>query len=450
MTTLNGPAGKLVAHSKGAPETIVASCSRWRVRGELRAIDDADRQEIFDAAAAMAERALRVLAIARKPDAARATAESDMEFLGLVGLMDPPRAEAAEAIRICKDAGIKPIMITGDHPQTGAAIAREIGLLTTGRVITGPELHALSDEALAADIATIEVYARVSPEQKIRVVDAWQRRGAVVAMTGDGINDAPALKKADIGIAMGVSGTDVSREAADMTLTDDNFASIVNAMAEGRRVFNNIKKFLTYLLSANIGEIGLIAGATLAGLPLPLTAVQILYVNLATDGLPALALAVDPADANAMRVPPRDPRRSIFTAPVVALILLGGFWSMTVNLAVFSIALNTGRPLDEAMAITFITLVLVELCKVYTLRSERETVAKSPFVNRWLNGAIAWEICLLLVICYVPTLNTAFTTFPLSMADWLLVVGSAFTVVPVLELGKFWLRRRPIGLQGAA
>ncbi len=228
-----------------------------------------------------------------------------MVFLGLVGLMDPPRPEAADAISVCKAAGIKPIMITGDHPQTGAAIAREIGLLTSGCVVTGPELNALSDAALEDEIETIEVYARVSPEQKIRVVNAWQQRGAVVAMTGDGINDAPALKKADIGIAMGLTGTDVSREAADMTLTDDNFASIVSAIGEGRRVFGNIKKFLMFLLSANIGEIGLIAMTALAGLPLPLTAVQILFINLATDGLPALALAADPAEpgtCNGLRI----------------------------------------------------------------------------------------------------------------------------------------------------
>ncbi len=243
----------------------------------------------------MASDALRVLAIASKPNATLENAQAGMTFLGLVGMIDPPRPEAKNAIAVCEQAGIRPVMITGDHPVTAQAVARELGLLKTGRVVTGAELEEMKDEQLQREVETIDVYARVSPAHKLRVVTALQANGHIVAMTGDGVNDAPALKKADIGIAMGITGTDVTKEAADMTLTDDNFASIVAAVEEGRGVFGNIKKYLMYLLSSNIGEIGLMAGSALLGLPLPLTAVQILYVNLATDGLPALALAVDPA-----------------------------------------------------------------------------------------------------------------------------------------------------------
>ena len=236
-----------------------------------------------------------------------------MTFLGLLGMIDPPRSEAIAAIQKCEAAGIKVVMITGDHPLTARAVAGELGLLKANRVVTGKELDALSDEQLAIDVEQIDVYARVSPAHKLRVVTAVQKRGRVVAMTGDGVNDAPALKKADIGIAMGITGTDVSKEAAAMILTDDNFASIVAAVEEGRGIVGNIKKYLMFLLSSNIGEIGLMTGTSLLGLPLPLTAVQILYVNLATDGLPALALAVDPPEDDLMLRPPRNPRTGIFT-----------------------------------------------------------------------------------------------------------------------------------------
>ncbi len=228
----------------------------------------------------------------------------------------------------------------------------------------------------------------MSPAHKLRVVTAWQKRGHIVAMTGDGVNDAPALKKADIGIAMGITGTDVTREAAAMTLTDDNFASIVAAVEEGRGIFGNIKKYLMYLLSSNVGEIGLMAGAALAGLPLPLSAVQILYVNLATDGLPALALAVDPPDPDIMRWKPRNPRVGIFTRPVVALMAVGGIWSALVNLGLFAWALQSGRSTSEAMTMTFVSLVVIQFFKAYNFRSDRQSVLVRPFANMWLNLAV--------------------------------------------------------------
>jgi Ca2+-transporting ATPase len=453
MTTLHRVDGRTVAYSKGAAEVIVAGCERALTRdGDALTeapLDAAMRERIEQAAAALAQQALRVLAVAEKQDADKDGAEQGMVFLGLAGMIDPPREEARTAIADCEHAGIRPIMITGDHPDTAAAIARELDILRGGRVVTGRELDTMSGADLQAAIDDIEVYARVSPEHKLRVVTAWQAHGHVCAMTGDGVNDAPALKRADIGVAMGITGTDVSREAADMTLTDDNFASIVGAVEEGRGIFSNIKKYLMYLLSSNIGEIGLMAVATLAGLPLPLSAVQILYVNLATDGLPALALAVDPPDEDLMRRPPRDPKVGIFTIPVILLMLVGGIWSTFVNVSLFVYALGRGeaRGMDGdgtlmyAMTMTFLSLVLIQFFKAYNFRSDRESVMHRPFANKWLNIAIGWELMLLSLILYVPMLSDAFGTYSLPLLDWLLVIFAAATIVPVLE-GTKWLVRR--------
>ena len=442
MTTLHDAgADTLVAYSKGAVEVMLPDCVAWMREGRPAPLDREARDLILRFERDMASSGLRVLAIARKLRASVTDAEDGMTLLGVVGMMDPPRAEAKAAVQTCWDAGITPVMITGDHPLTATAVGTEIGLLNGRRVVSGRELSAMSDADLMRDVGQIGVYARVSPADKLRVISAWQTRGDVVAMTGDGVNDAPALKKADVGIAMGITGTDVSKEAAAVTLLDDNFATIVAAVEEGRIVFGNIRKYLSFLLSCNIGEILLMAGAAFAGMPLPLTAVQILYVNLATDGLPALALAVDPPEADLMRRKPRDPRKGVFTRPLVMLLLAGGIWTAAANLALFTWALNSGRPLAEAMSMTFVLLVLIQFFNAYNFRSDRFSILRRPFANRWLNTAVAWEMVLLVLIIYTPFLRGPFGTFPLTAADWAIATGAAFTVVPVLEAVK-WLARR--------
>lgn len=441
-----------IAFSKGAAEIILDACDRIQTLDGEHPLDTTRRQAVEAAGHQMATQALRVLAIARKPlreDPGPADPEHDMVFLGLVGMMDPPRKAARQSIADCQRAGIRPVMITGDHPETARAIARELGILDQGALMVGRELDDLTQPELEARIKDIQVFARVSPEHKLRVVQAWQQRGHVCAMTGDGVNDAPALKRADIGVAMGITGTDVSREAADMTLTDDNFASIVGAVEEGRGIFANIRKYLMYLLSSNLGEIGLIAGAAIAGMPLPLSAVQILYVNLASDGLPALALALDPPDQDLMDKPPRDPRHGLFTRPVIFLMLLGALWSMGINLWLFStqlaqanaLGLDAETGLARAMTMTFVSLVLLEFFKAFCFRSERVSLWQRPFANRWLNLAVLWEFGLLMAVIYLPLVSGAFGSYPLAASDWPWVLGTALSIIPVLEFGK-WVNRR--------
>ena len=441
MTTLHSASAGVVAYSKGAADEVLASCTRQWLSGKEVPLTQQGCDQIRKIEQRMAADGLRVLAIARKSGATLEDAESDMTLLGLVAMMDPPRAEARAAVETCAVAGIRPVMITGDHPLTARTIAIELGLLKDRRVVTGRELEMMTDDDLGQTVTEIGVYARVSPADKLRVVDAWQSRGEVVAMTGDGVNDAPALKKADVGIAMGIAGTDVSKEAAGMTLLDDNFATIVAAVEEGRVVFGNIKKYLMYLLSCNVGEIIILAGSVIAGLPLPLSAVQILYVNLATDGLPALALAVDPPERDLMQRKPRDPRIGIFTRPVVAILLTAGLWSALVNMSLFAWLLYAGRPLAEVMAMIFVLLVLIQFFNAYNCRSDRISVFHRPFKNRWLNAAVAWELLLLAAIVYVPFFQRAFGTFSLTFADWVTTGVLAFSIVPVLELMKWMVRR---------
>jgi Ca2+-transporting ATPase len=448
MTTIHKtPQGK-VAYSKGAVEVILDCCSYIYADGEERQLNDEDKADILSVTQTMAADALRVLSMAYKRlannPAVTEAVEQDMVFVGLVGMIDPPREEVKEAIRLCDQAGIKSVMITGDHKLTAVAIAKELGLLKEGVALTGAEVDNMSDEEFQEGAEKIEVYARVSPAHKLRVVEALAKKGHVVAMTGDGVNDAPALKKADIGVAMGITGTDVTKEAADMVLTDDNFASIVAAVEEGRGIFGNIKKYLTYLLSCNVGEIMLMATAILfgplLGLPagtIPLIAIQILYVNLATDGLPAIALSIDPPDLDIMEQKPRLRGQTIFTGFVLRYLAGAGIWTALVSLAVFLWALNSGRSFIEAQSMCFVTLILVQFFNAFNCRSLEYSLFKiGVATNKWLLLAIAWECVLLGFVIYLPILQGPFHTYALTLADWAVALFSASTIFIIAELYK--------------
>ena len=436
MVTVHRDGDKLLTIVKGAPEVILPACDSILTHAGGVALGPAAAAKLMSRVDSLGAEALRVLAFAVKQGDADLDAASGLSFLGLAGMIDPPREEAGQAVRRCIEAGIRPVMVTGDHPLTASAIARELGILRNGAVMTGADLEGLDERAFGRLAGSVEVFARVSPEHKLRIVESLQASGEVVAMTGDGVNDAPALKKADIGISMGIAGTDVSREASAMTLLDDNFSSIVAAVEEGRVIFDNIGKYLTYLLSSNIGELGLMAGATLLGLPLPLSAVQILYVNLATDGLPALALAVDPPEPGIMRRRPNAPGQGIFSRRVVALMLAGGIWSTVVNLVLFIWAGSSGRSLREAMTMTFVSLVLIQFFKAFSFRTIRCSILSHPMENRWLNLAVFWELCVLVAIVMVPAIGNVIGTFPLTISDWLIAATSSMTVIPVIEAAK--------------
>ncbi len=442
MITLHQYGDTVKAIIKGAPEVLLEDCTTVLIGHDLHSLDKNMKAELLTQADALGKKALRVLAIAVNPLPSLNACSKETTFLGLVGMIDPPRSEAAEAVHKCIAAGIRPVMISGDHPLTAEAISRELGILRDGKVVTGAMLQIMSDEEFSHQAGSISVFARVSPQHKLRIVEAFQKNGEVVAMTGDGVNDAPALKKADIGISMGITGTDVSKEASAMMLTDDNFASIIAAVEEGRGIYDNIKKYLTYLLSSNFGELGLMTFATFMGLPLPLSAVQLLYVNLATDGLPALALAVDPAEPGIMQRRPTDPKKGIFTPTVLALIFTGGIWSTLVNIILFQYSIATGRSLQEAMTMTFVSLVLIQFFKAYNFRSETKSIFNRPFANRWLNLAIGWELVMLAAIIYIPVLRNMFGTFLLTPQDMLIVISAAASVLPVIELLKWFVRKK--------
>jgi Ca2+-transporting ATPase len=453
MTTVHrGPDGSIVAFVKGAPEGILERCVAWELGGQATALTAESRRHVLEVGDRLAGEALRVLGLAFRrldgvPDpAASGRVETDLTFLGLVGMIDPPREEARAAIGSCWQAGIQTVMVTGDHKLTAAAVARELGLLSDGRdergVLDGRDLERLSEEDLAKGVDRVAVYARVSPEHKLKIVNAWKRRGHVVAMTGDGVNDAPALKRADIGVAMGITGTDVTKEACDMLLTDDNFASIVAAVEEGRVIYDNIKKYLTFLLSCNVAEILLLGMAGFIGWPLPLVALQILWVNLTTDGLPALALGVEPGEPDLMQRPPRRAGDAFF-GPAVVTALSALSLTIFVGLApVFYVYWQT-EGIPKAQTMTFVTLILFELFFAHSCRSLRFTVLQlGPFGNRWLWLATLGSAAMTLVVLYVPSWARAFHLVPLRWQDWavaLSVSGAGFVVV---ETGKWMAARR--------
>jgi len=448
MTTIHQTPHSQIAFMKGAPE-VVLEASRYIYKyGEEETLTGEERGRVLDNGQEMARDALRVLGVAyrRLPDLEKwdESMEREMVFIGLVGMIDPPREEVKEAIKKCERAGIKTVMITGDHQLTAEAIAAELGLIKGGEVLGGLQLEQLDQGEFEEIVEKVDIYARVSPAHKLKIVKALQKRDHVVAMTGDGVNDAPALKQADIGIAMGITGTDVTKEAADMVLTDDNFASIEAAVEEGRGIYGNIKKYLIYLLSCNLGEILLMAVAILFGplfgLPpgtIPLIAIQILYVNLATDGLPAIALSVDPPEADIMNRHPRPRKETIFTPSVLRYLVGTGVWTAFVSLAVFTWAIHAGRGFTEAQSLCFVTLILVQFFNAFNCRSERYSLFQiGIFANKWLWLAILWECIILTLLLYVPFLQRAFRTFPFSGEDWLIAAASASTIFILAELYK--------------
>ena len=457
--------GRRVFVSKGAPDLLLVRCTRERRGGEERSLSEARRAEILAGIERIADQALRPLGLAYRvveeetPGTWGPEHERDLVWLGAVGMIDPPRPEAAPAVAAARSAGIRTLMITGDHPKTAAAIAAELGLAPTGSpVLTGRELEALDAPALRAATARTSVYARVSPEHKLRIVLALQAEGAIVAMTGDGVNDAPALKKADIGVAMGISGTDVSKGAADMVLMDDNFATIVAAVEEGRSIYENIQRFLRYLLSSNAGEVlVMFLGVVLAGplglrlpgegaLVVPLLPAMILWMNLLTDALPALALGLDPPDPDVMRRPPRDPRRAAITprmwgdiAGIGALMAVGTL--LVVDWALPGGLLEGGGTPARAQTLAFTTLVLFQLWNVFAARSDVRSALLGLGTNLWLIGAVAISVLLQALVVYWPPFQRAFRTVPLSTGEWLLCAGVASSVLWLGEVRKL-LRRR--------
>ena len=444
--------------TKGAPDVLLERCSAERVAGEVRPLTDERRREILATVERLGDQAMRTLAVAYRPlpegpASVGPELERELVYLGLVGIIDPPRAEARAAVAEAQGAGVRVIMITGDHPRTAARIARDLGIAgADAGVVTGAELAQLPEERLTEVAREVSVYARVAPEHKLRIVDALQAEGFVVAMTGDGVNDAPALKSADIGVAMGITGTDVTKEAADMVLADDNFATIVAAVREGRGIFANIRKFLRFLLSSNAGEvITMFAGVMLAGaigldavgeaVAVPLLATQILWINLLTDGAPALAMGIDPPPRDVMRRPPRSPDERIIDAEMWAGVLWVGLVMAVVSLAALDLKLTGGLlggsgGLDEARTMAFTTLVFAQLFNTLNARSDRESAFSRLFTNRWLWMAIALAAGLQVAVVELPVLNDAFSTVPLALADWAICVGLASLVLFADEARK--------------
>jgi len=447
MSTIHEMAdGKRMAFMKGAPEVVLQRCSRFFENSGIKELNEVERAKILTVNEEMAQGALRVLGFAYRdcPDTLSCTEEQlehEMVFLGLAGMMDPPREEAIEATRVCKQVGIKPIMITGDHKLTAVAIAKEIGIYKEGdRVLTGEELEKISDEEFGNIVDQVTVYARVSPMDKLKIVKAWKQRGEVVAMTGDGVNDAPALKHADIGIAMGITGTEVSKEASDMVLSDDNFATIVKAIERGRWIYDNIKKYLTYLLRCNITEVMVIGGVVLVSGPeyLPLLPAAILYMNLATDGLPALALGVAPPDPDLMERPPRDPNESVFSWDVRAFILLALFIEVPFFYFLFYHELSD---VTHARTEIFFLFIIIELIIVLNFRSMRYSIFKAP-PHKWLLLALVWEFALIAFLIHLPTVRDAFGIRKPSLSDLELIIGFGVVVFISMEVVKAVLRAK--------
>ena len=428
--------------TKGAVDVLLERCVSIRINDEVRPITAEDRKRILAQNEAFSENGLRVLAFAYKEsdEILNVQSEYNFTFLGLISMVDPPREESMQAVADAKSAGIRTVMITGDHKVTAAAIAKQIGIFEDGDMaVTGKELDAMSDEELDKKIKHISVYARVSPENKIRIVDAWQRRGRIVAMTGDGVNDAPALKKADIGVAMGITGTEVSKDAAAMILSDDNFATIIKAVANGRNVYRNIKNAVLYLLSGNTGAVMAVIYTSVMALPVPFQAVHLLFINLLTDSLPALAIGMEPADRKLLKDKPRDPKEGIMTKKFFALMAGEGALIAAVSLIAFYIGLNTSAALASTMA--FATLTMSRLFHGFNCRRSESIFEIGLFSNIYSIYAFIAGICLIMLALFVPALHGIFSIADISAVQILSCMGLAFIPTLIIQAVKFIKRK---------
>ncbi len=450
---------QFVAFVKGAPDVLLDLCSHIQQAGQAVPLTDGKRKEVLDQNLDMARNALRVLGVAYRPlkeipaSCTPENIEKELTFIGLLGMIDPARPEVMEAVKVAKGAGLRSVMVTGDHKETAEAIARDIGILTKGGlVLTGPEIEKLSDEELAAKADKLEVCCRVSPTHKTRIVDAMKARGHVVAMTGDGVNDAPALKRASIGISMGITGTDVSRQTADMVLTDDNYASIVAAIEQGRVIYSNIRKFVYFLLACNGGEILIIFGSMLFGLPIPLRPVQLLWLNLVSDGAPALALGMEKGDPDIMKHQPRPPKEPVINRDMaIGISVVAVVDAIAILLAFYFALQRYPGHVEAAQTIAFVALCTSELIRAYTARSEYHSVFYiGVFSNKWMNWAVLASFLLVMAVVYVPFLRPFFDTVPLTLDDWLFMFPFFFASPIAMELVKVFFRQRTARGMGSA
>jgi len=445
MTMLRQHDGQVIAYVKGAPDVLLKNCSAIYESGQERPITSEEVKKILEINESLASRALRVLGCAYRkfpalPEKLEASEiEKDLVFVGLLAMIDPPRAEAVAAVAACRRAGIKPVMITGDHKVTAVAIAKELGMLEEGaEAVSGEELDEMTPEEFEEKVSRIQVYARVSPEHKLKIVRAWKKKGQVVAMTGDGVNDAPAVKEADIGVAMGITGTDVTKEVSDMVITDDNFASIVAAVEEGRAIYDNIKKFVHYLLSCNLGEIMVMFLASLFGWPVPLLPIQILWVNLVTDGLPALGLGFDPPDKDIMSRPPRKPDEPIVDRNRAVLMIFQGMFIALCTLTAYFYVLNVEKEgIVRARTAAFIVLSVSQLFHALNSRSQMKSIFELGFFsNLKLIWAILVSLMLQLSVIYLPFLQKIFKTQNLTAFDWIMVFALSSLSLWLMEVIK--------------
>ena len=444
MTTIHEHEDNFKFFTKGALDVILNRCTKILVGEEIKALTIEMKEEIKGVNEELSKKALRVIALAYKEeseiptDLSSESVENELIFVGMEAMIDPPREEAKVAVAKCKSAGIRPVMITGDHKITAMAIATELGILDeNGEAIEGSDVEKMTQEELNDSVEKYSVYARVSPEHKVRIVSAWQSRGKIVAMTGDGVNDAPALKAANIGCAMGITGTDVSKQAADMILTDDNFSTIVSAVEEGRSIFDNIKKSINFLLSCNLGEIVALLTSIVLGMPLPLLPIHILWINLITDSLPALALGVDPSEPDIMKRKPRDPKKSIFADGLLLSIIFQGLIIGTVTLIAFNLGNRTS--VDEGRTMAFVTLSLTQLMHTFNVRSVDKSLFKIGFsTNKSLIKANAVSAALILIVTSIPILREIFKLSSLSLMNWIVVATLSVTPLFIIEFSKLF------------